>query len=78
MAAKPAATAAAVQPAATTAPVAKPAASPPQKPAVPPEWEQTVAAAKKEGTLNLMASGGASVRDTLMEFQKAYPEIRIE
>jgi iron(III) transport system substrate-binding protein len=42
------------------------------------EWNRTVAAAKQEGKLALMGSGGTLIRDALMEFQKAYPEINVE
>ncbi len=43
------------------------------------EWESTLAAAKKEGTVVVSGPAGADVRDALMEaFQKRYPGIRME
>jgi iron(III) transport system substrate-binding protein len=45
----------------------------------PLSWEQTVAAAKKEGTVSVIGPQGSETRDALTRgFQKKYPEIRIE
>jgi iron(III) transport system substrate-binding protein len=43
------------------------------------EWEQTVAAARREGQVVIMGPAGADVRDALTQgFQKKYPEIRVD
>jgi iron(III) transport system substrate-binding protein len=43
------------------------------------EWERTVTAAKKEGQVVIMGPAGADVRDALTEeFQRKYPEIRVD
>lgn len=88
-AAKPAPTAAPAKAEAKPA-GAKPAASPAvkteAKPAAkiaPPadwqaQWDRTVAAAKQEKALVLHGPNVAILREALMEFQKAYPDIRIE
>jgi iron(III) transport system substrate-binding protein len=45
----------------------------------PPSWEQTVAAAKKEGTVTVIGPQGSETRDALtLAFQKKYPDIRVE
>ena len=41
------------------------------------KWEATLAAAEKEGELNVSGPAGKIWRDELMEFQKAYPKIKI-
>lgn len=41
------------------------------------EWDQAVAAAKKEGALNVSGPSGRIWRDQLLEFQKSYPEIKL-
>ena len=44
-----------------------------------PSWEQTVTAAKKEGTVAVIGPQGSETRDALTRgFQKKYPEIRVE
>ena len=41
------------------------------------DWDRTVAAAKKEAALTVSGPSGRIWRDELMEFQKAYPEIKL-
>jgi iron(III) transport system substrate-binding protein len=41
------------------------------------DWNATVAAAKQEGALTISAPSGREWRDQLLEFQKAYPEIKV-
>ena len=41
-------------------------------------WDQTVAAAKKEGEINISGPSGRGWRDYLMKFQEAYPEITVK
>ena len=41
-------------------------------------WEQTVAAAKKEGEINISGPSGRGWREYLMKFQEAYPEITVK
>ena len=41
-------------------------------------WDETVAAANKEGKLVISAPSGTVWRDELMAFQKAYPAIKLE
>lgn len=41
------------------------------------KWDAVVAAAEKEGELNISGPAGKIWRDELMEFQKAYPKIKI-
>ena len=89
-AAAPSPTAAPAKPTATTAPAAKPAetAAPATKPADAgkpaasadwkAEWDKTVAAAKKEGTVTVVFSTGELYRQAAMEFRKPYPEITLE
>src|SRR3972149_6175660 len=59
---------------ASGAAVAKPTAAPDWK----TEWEKTLAAAKKEGKLVLAGPRGATYRDAIMTFQKAFPDIQLE
>lgn len=40
------------------------------------DWEKTLAAAKKEGTLSFVS--GSSSRDYIGFFRKAYPDIQVE
>ena len=42
------------------------------------EWATTVAAAKKEGQLNVSGPSGRAWRDVLMTFQEAYPDIKLK
>ena len=42
------------------------------------DWNQTVAAAKKEGQLIVSGPSGSAWRDALMMFQEAYPDIKIK
>ena len=42
------------------------------------DWDSTVAAAKKEGSLVLSVPSGRAWRDALAKFQEAYPEIKTE
>jgi iron(III) transport system substrate-binding protein len=42
------------------------------------DWDQTVAAAKKEGALTMAIPPGREWRDQVMEFQKTYPEIKLD
>lgn len=46
------------------------------KPAWQTEWEKTVAAAKKEGRLNVYITAYGAIIDS-GAFQKAYPEIKV-
>jgi ABC-type Fe3+ transport system substrate-binding protein len=41
------------------------------------DWDRTLAAAKREGSLIISAPSGAIWRERLAEFQKAYPEIKL-
>lgn len=41
-------------------------------------WAEVVAAAEKEGALNVSGPSGKQWRDELIEFQKAYPKIKTE
>src|SRR5262249_13849298 len=72
--------AAPAKPAASAPAAAAPAsqAAPTTDAAWQAEWNRMVAAAKQEGKLALMGSGGTLIRDALMEFPKAYPEINVE
>ncbi len=45
--------------------------------AAPDEWERTVAAAKKEGTVVIWATSGELLRQVLMEFEHDYPGIKV-
>src|SRR5262249_10035087 len=40
-------------------------------------WEQTVAAAKKEGQLVISGPSGTAWREQLLTFQQDYPEIKL-
>ena len=42
------------------------------------EWDRTLAAAKQEGALVMAIPPGREWRDQVMEFQKAYPEIKLD
>jgi iron(III) transport system substrate-binding protein len=42
------------------------------------EWDNTVAAAKQEGTLALAGAPIPAAREALVAFEKAYPQIRVE
>ena len=42
------------------------------------EWEQTLAAAKKEGRVAIAGPPQAAERGVLMQFQKTYPDIKLE
>ena len=42
------------------------------------DWDATVAAANQEGALVVSAPSGRDWRDALMEFQKAYPQIKLD
>jgi iron(III) transport system substrate-binding protein len=64
-----------------------PAAPAPAQPAVPAghavgapgaAWDQTVAAAKREGKLALSGPPGSVWRDVLLTFEQDYPEIQVE
>jgi iron(III) transport system substrate-binding protein len=60
------------------APPAEPAAPPASQPQ-PDAWEQTIAAAKREGKLVVLGPVGADARDSFtVGFQQLYPEIRVE
>lgn len=41
-------------------------------------WDQTVAAAKKEGEINISGPSGRGWREHLMKFQETYPEITVK
>jgi iron(III) transport system substrate-binding protein len=59
----------------TTAPAPKPAASTPAA----AEWDQIVAAAKKEGDVSVIGPHGNASRDALSAgFNRMYPEIQVE
>ncbi|MEK7215794.1 MAG: extracellular solute-binding protein [Chloroflexota bacterium] len=55
-----------------------PGAPAPAAPSWQKEWDDTVTAAKKEGKLVVVTSVGASYREAVGEFQKAYPDIQVE
>jgi iron(III) transport system substrate-binding protein len=42
------------------------------------DWDSTIAAAKKEGSLVLSVPAGRAWRDALAKFQEAYPDIKTE
>jgi iron(III) transport system substrate-binding protein len=64
----------ACRPAATAEPSSAPAPQP-----QPAAWDQTVAAAKREGKLVVLGPVGADARDSFtVGFQQRYPEIRVE
>jgi iron(III) transport system substrate-binding protein len=71
----------AAKPAATTAPAAKPTATGatnPQ-PVSAAEWDQIVAAAKREGRISVFGPAGDGMQEVLATaFMKAYPEIQVE
>lgn len=46
--------------------------------ALPPEWEQTLAAARKEGKVSVDTYPGEGYNRALAPFQKAYPDIKLE
>ena len=74
-------TAPAAAPAASSAKPAGSAASNAAAPATqgPPEWQQTVEAAKKEGTVAVFGPDGTDMHDVLTApFEKAFPGIKVE
>jgi iron(III) transport system substrate-binding protein len=42
------------------------------------DWEKTLAAAKKEGSVTISALSGELLRQALMSFEQDYPEIKVE
>src|SRR5579862_1931365 len=42
------------------------------------EWQQVLAAAKHEGIVSLASTQDAAKREAMLQFQKAYPEIRVD
>ena len=60
------------------APAAAPEASAPAAPPATNNWEQTVAAAKKEGKVVVVSHTDLYYREGIAAFQKAYPEIQVE
>jgi iron(III) transport system substrate-binding protein len=52
--------------------------APAAEPAPATEWETTLAAARREGAVTLSASPHQAMREAIMKFQDAYPEIRVE
>jgi ABC-type Fe3+ transport system substrate-binding protein len=42
------------------------------------DWEQTLAAAKKEGSVTISALSGELLRQALLSFEQDYPEIKVE
>jgi iron(III) transport system substrate-binding protein len=65
--------------AAASAPAAKPAEGTAAAPADwQAQWERTLAAARQEGSLNLVIQTGDLYRNWALEFQKKYPDIRVE
>lgn len=62
----------------SAAPSASSAAQAPASEDWKAEWDQTVAAAKKEGKLVLAGPRGELYRTAAAAFQKAYPEIQLE
>ena len=66
--------AASTSPAPSASAAAKPSASDDWK----AEWDKVVAAAKKEGKVVVAGPRGELYRNAAMEFQKAYPEIKLE
>jgi iron(III) transport system substrate-binding protein len=73
----PSTTAAPAAPTAAARAAAVPA-SPPAPAGRQAEWEQVLAAAKREGTVTIAGNQVATYREALLEFEKAYPEIRVE
>lgn len=69
----PASTAASSKPSASA-----PASQPAQSSAWQAEWDQTLAAAKKEGKLILAGAPGDLYRQAALAFEKAYPDIKLE
>lgn len=63
-------------PAAPTANAAKPVEAKPT--AAPPDWDQLVAAAKKEGALAAITGVGTSYRRVMDAFQEAFPGVTVE
>jgi iron(III) transport system substrate-binding protein len=64
-------------PVAPAAPAAQPAPAEAADPAA--EWEQVVAAAKREGRVVVISQGGTEIRDAFtVGFQQKYPEIQVE
>lgn len=68
--------AAAPAPAATSAAVT--GAAPSGPPAGPSDWDQTVAAAKQEGTVSISGPPGDIWRAFVLKFQDAYPGIQVD
>jgi iron(III) transport system substrate-binding protein len=79
-AAKPAAKPTEVaKPAAKPTEAAKPAAGAAPKPVSAAEWDQIVAAAKREGKIVVNGPAGVEAREALVaEFNKKYPEIEVD
>jgi iron(III) transport system substrate-binding protein len=68
--------AAAPSPSASAAPPAGPSAGPDRAAA---EWEEILAAARREGRVNVIGPGSSGLPDVLPnEFMKAYPDIRVD
>jgi ABC-type Fe3+ transport system substrate-binding protein len=70
-------------PAAKTAPTAVEAKAPaqaaaPAAPALPPEWQQWIDGAKKEGKIVVNTMPGAGNRNAVLEFEKFLPGITVE
>jgi iron(III) transport system substrate-binding protein len=69
-------------PAAGSGPAAQPSPSQPAGGAAQEpwqrEWEQTVAAAKREGKVTVAGPSGAGIRDVMRDFEAQYPEITLE
>jgi ABC-type glycerol-3-phosphate transport system substrate-binding protein len=42
------------------------------------EWSRTLAAAKQEGAVTIAGPAVQTLRDVILKFQEAYPEIRIQ
>jgi iron(III) transport system substrate-binding protein len=64
---------------APAAPAANPASAPAAQSAASAEWEQVVAAAKREGKISIRGGAGTAVRDSLTEgFSRKYPEIEVD
>src|SRR5216684_6694725 len=63
----------------TTAPTAQAAAKPAAPALTATEWDQIVAAAKREGNVSVIGPQGGASRDALSAgFNRMYPEIQVE
>jgi iron(III) transport system substrate-binding protein len=68
----------ALPPRSAAPPAAHPAAATTQASSTTTEWEQTLAAAKREGTVTVAGPPQPAEREVLMGFREAYPDIKLE